>query len=383
VPSVDATLGSSRPVPADRHIAISAVQFGPEVEQSVLDVLRSGQLAQGQRVAEFERAFAELCGVPHAVAVNNGTTALTAALEALGIGPGDEVLTSPLTFVATVNAVLSTGAHVRFADIDATDFALDPHAVDDALTGRTSVLMPVHLFGQTADMDALVDIAASRGMHLVEDAAQAHGARFRQQAAGAFGVGCFSFYATKNLTTGEGGMVTTRDAGLADRLRLIRNHGMRARYEYEVVGHNYRMTDLAAAVGLPQLARYPEQVERRRRNAARLTERLDGVVGLVLPRVTPDRDHVWHQFTVLVTEEARVGRAELAAAMGERGVGSGIYYPKLVPEYPCFAEHPLVVRGETPVAARVARQCLSLPVHGGLLPDDVDRVADVVREIMG
>jgi perosamine synthetase len=259
LPFVDATLGSSfssaSSSPTNRKIPISAVCLGPEVEQSVLDVLRSGQLTQGARVAAFERAFAEFCGVPHAVAVNNGTTALTAALEGLGIGPGDEVLTSPLTFVATVNAVLSTGARVRFADVRAQDFTLDPEAVQDALTARTSVLMPVHLFGQTADMDALVDVAATRQMHLVEDAAQAHGARFRQRAAGAFGVGCFSFYATKNLTTGEGGMVTTRDTDLADRLRLIRNHGMRTRYEYEVVGHNYRMTDLAAAVGIPQLTR--------------------------------------------------------------------------------------------------------------------------------
>jgi perosamine synthetase len=383
VPSVDVTLGSFDSIPDTRKIAISAVHLGPEVEQSVLDVLRSGQLAQGERVAAFERAFAEFCGVPHAVAVNNGTTALTAALEGLGIGPGDEVLTSPLTFVATVNAVLSTGARVRFADVGGGDFALDPEAVKDSLTEHTSVLMPVHLFGQTADMDALVGIAGTRRMHLVEDAAQAHGARFLQQAAGAFGVGCFSFYATKNITTGEGGMVTTRDADLADRLRLIRNHGMRTRYEYEVVGHNYRMTDLAAAVGIPQLARYPEQVERRRRNAARLTERLEGLPGLVLPRVMTGREHVWHQFTVLVTDEARVGRAELAASMSERGVGTGVYYPKLVHDYPCYAEHPLVVPGDTPVAARVARQCLSLPVHGGLLPDDVDRVADVVREIMG
>jgi dTDP-4-amino-4,6-dideoxygalactose transaminase len=386
LPYVDATLGSSfssaSSIPTNWKIPISAVCLGPEVEQSVLDVLRSGQLAQGARVAAFERAFAEFCGVPHAVAVNNGTTALTAALEGLGIGPGDEVLTSPLTFVATVNAVLSTGARVRFADVGAEDFTLDPEAVQDALTDQISVLMPVHLFGQTADMDALVDIAATRRVHLVEDAAQAHGARFRQRAAGAFGVGCFSFYATKNLTTGEGGMITTRDAALADRLRLIRNHGMRTRYEYEVVGHNYRMTDLAAAVGIPQLARYPEQVERRRRNAARLTERLGGLPGLVVPRVMAGRDHVWHQFTILVTEEARVGRAELAAAMGERGVESGIYYPRLVHDYPCYAGHPLVVRGDTPVAAGIARHCLSLPVHGGLQPGDVDRVADVVREIL-
>jgi dTDP-4-amino-4,6-dideoxygalactose transaminase len=364
-------------------IPISAVQLGPEVERAVLEVIRSGQLAQGARVAEFERAFAALCGVPHAVAVDNGSTALTAALQALGVGPSDEVLTSPFTFVATVNAVLLTGARVRFADIASADFALDPRSVKDALTDRTSVLMPVHLFGQTADMAALGDLAADRGLHLVEDAAQAHGARCGDTAAGAFGVGCFSFYATKNLTTGEGGMITTADPELADRLRLLRNQGMRARYEYETVGHNYRMTELAAAVGLPQLAGYAQRVALRRRNAARLTERLDGLPGLVLPEVRPGREHVWHQYTVLVTDEARVGRAELAGALAERGVGSGIYYPRLVPDYPCYAEHPLVERSDTPVAARVARQCLSLPVHDGLHPDEVERVAEAVTEVLG
>jgi perosamine synthetase len=367
---------------ANRTIPISTVQLGPEVEQSVLEVLRSGQIAQGSKVAEFERAFAELCGVEHAVAVNNGSTALTAALQGLGVGPGDEVLTSPFTFIATVNAVLATGAQVRFADIRAADFAIDPGAVKDAITDRTGVLMPVHLFGQTADMDPLLAIAEEHGVHVVEDAAQSHGAKYRGRSAGSFGVGCFSMYATKNLTTGEGGMITTSDDVLADRLRVIRNQGMRARYQYELVGHNYRMTDLAAAVGIPQLPRYAEQVRRRRSNAARLTERLRGLPGLVVPEVLPGREHVWHQYTVLVTEEAKVDRAGLAAGLAEHGVGSGIYYPKLAFDYDCYAEHPLVTPAETPVAARVAAQCLSLPVHAALSDDDVERIADSVQDVV-
>jgi perosamine synthetase len=363
-------------------IPISAVALGPEIEAAVLDVLRSGQIAQGAKVAEFERGFARLAGVPHAVAVNNGSTALTAALQAVGVGPDDEVLTSPFTFIATVNAILAAGARVRFADIRDDDFNLDPAAAAAAAGGATSVLMPVHLFGQTADMDPLLALAGERGLRVVEDAAQAHGATCGGRPAGSFGVGCFSLYATKNITTGEGGMVTTADDAVADRLRVLRNQGMRARYQYETVGHNYRLTDLAAAVGLPQLATYPDQVARRRANAARLTAALDGVPGLVLPRELPGRGHVWHQYTVLVTDEARLRRDDVVPALAERGVGSGIYYPKLAFDYDAYRSHPLVEVADTPVAARVARQCLSLPVHARLSDADVDRVAEAVRDVL-
>jgi perosamine synthetase len=363
-------------------IPISTVQLGPEVEQSVLEVLRSGALAQGSRVAEFERAFAEFCGVPHAIAVDNGSTALTAALQALGTGPGDEVVTTPFTFVATVNAVLATGARIRFADIRVEDFGLDAGSVKETLDARCTTLLPVHLFGQTVDMDPLLELVAQHGLHLVEDSAQAHGARYRGRVAGSFGVGCFSFYATKNLTTGEGGMITTSDGTLADRLRLLRNQGMRARYQYEIVGHNYRMTELAAAIGLPQLAGYAERVDRRRRNAERLSALLRGLPGLVLPEVLPAREHVWHQYTVLVTEEARTDRAGLGAALAERGVGSGVYYPKLVRAYDCYRNHPLVAADETPVASRVARQCLSLPVHPALSAGDLTRIGEAVQDIL-
>lgn len=363
-------------------IPISTVKFGADVEEAVLAVLRSGHIAQGAKVAEFEEAFARLCGVPHAVAVNNGSTALTAALIGLGVGPGDEVLTSPFTFIATVNAVLASGATVRFADIRADDFALDPVAAAEAVTDETRVLMPVHLFGQTADMAPLMELAQRHDLEVVEDAAQAHGAGYEGRRAGSFGVGCFSFYATKNLTTGEGGMITTTDDAVADRLRVLRNQGMRARYQYEMVGHNYRLTDLAAAVGLPQLAGYAEQVRRRNRNAARLTELLAGIPGLTLPVVLPGRDHVWHQYTVLVGADAAVRRDEVGPALADLGVGSGIYYPKLAFDYDCYRDHPQVVAAETPVAARVAQECLSLPVHAGLTDSDLETIAGAVRKVL-
>ncbi len=364
-------------------IAISSVVFGEDVEREVLDTLRSGIVAQGPKVKKFEEKFAAMIGAKHAVAVNNGTTALGAALEIQDLQPGDEVLTSPFTFVATLNAILDAGAIVRFADISANDFNIDSVDVGLRINDRTKVLMPVHLYGQSADMSALGELADRHGLAVVEDAAQAHGATFDGQGVGTFGLGCFSFYATKNLTTAEGGMITTDDGAVADRLRVLRNQGMRARYQYEMVGHNYRMTDLQASLALPQLAVYRQQVEQRRRNAERLAMGLEDMAGLTLPRELPGRGHVWHQFTLLIDENARIDRDELSARLADAGVGSGIYYPRTAYDYDCYREHPRVVIEETPVASSVAERCLSIPVHANLTSDDVDAVVSAVRTAMG
>jgi perosamine synthetase len=359
-------------------IAVSMVTIDAEVEESVLRTLRSGFVSQGARVAELEEQFAAMTEVRNAVAVNNGTTALVATLEALGIGPGDEVVTSAFTFVATVNAILHVGATARVVDICEHDFAVDPEAVAADVTRRTAALMPVHLYGQTADLGQLEPIARRHGLYLVEDSAQAHGARFAGRPAGSFGTGCFSFYSTKNLVAGEGGIITTDDDYLADRLRLLRNQGMRKQYDYELVGHNYRMSDLLAAVVLPQLGdHYAEQVRRRQANARVLTERLDGLPGLILPRVQPGREHVWHQYTVRL--EGDVPRDVVAARLAAQGVGSGIYYPLPVHRCRTYQAHPRVRASSTPVADRVAATCLSLPVHSALSHNEVDRVADAVR----
>lgn len=348
-----------------------------EAEPYVLEVLRSGHIAQGPMVERLEAAFADVIGTRHAVAVSNGTTALVAALQVLGLEPGDEVVTSPFTFVATLNAILVAGATARFADISEADFAVDPASVADRLGDRTRVLLPVHLYGQTADMAPLVELADERGLHVVEDAAQAHGATYRGRRAGTFGLAAFSFYATKNVTTGEGGMVTTDDDRLADRLRLLRNQGMSRPYCYEVVGHNYRMTDLQAAVGLPQIARIDQVADRQRRNAELLTAGLDGVPGLRLPVAAEGRGHVWHQYTVLL--EDGVDRAEVAAHLARAGVATGVYYPRAVLDHEVFRDHPRVVADDVPVARSVAGRCLSLPVHQGLSADEVARVVEATR----
>jgi perosamine synthetase len=364
-------------------IPITTVQFGADEEELVLEVLRSGSIAQGPKVAQFESAFARQAGTKHAIAVNNGTTALIAALQVLDLEPGDEVVTTPFTFVATLNAILEAGATAVFADIREDDFNIDPGAVLDRLTPRSKVLLPVHLYGQMADMDPLVRIADEHGLRILEDSAQSQGARYHGRAAGGYGLGTFSLYATKNMTTGEGGVITTDDDDLADRLRLLRNQGMRARYVYEMAGNNYRMTDLQAAIGIPQLARYDATVEARRRNAARLIEGLDGVPGVIAPATIDGRDHVWHQFTIRVTPEARVGRDEFVQQLLERGVGSGVYYPKLVFDYDAYREHPLVRMSEVPVAERVVREVVSLPVHPALTDDDLAHVIASVRTVAG
>jgi perosamine synthetase len=353
-------------------------------EPYVLEVLRSGMLAQGPMVARLEQRFAELTGVDHAVAVNNGTTALVASLQVLDLQPGDEVLTTPFTFVATLNAILEAGATARFADIRVEDFNLDPEAVKAAVGDRTRVLMPVQLYGQTADMAGLLPVAAQHGLRVVEDAAQAHLASQDGTRAGAFGdLGCFSFYATKNLTTGEGGIITTNDEGLADALRVLRNQGMRQRYQYEVAGHNYRLTDLQAAVGLPQLDRVDALISGRQANATRLSAGLAGVPGLRVPAQLDGRVHVWHQYTVLLEPGSDVSQEQLVAGLAERGVGCGVYYPKLVFDYDCYRGNPQVIPSDVPVAAQVAGNVVSLPVHSGLTDTQIDDVIAAVREVMG
>ena len=362
---------------------MTEVHVPEEAEALVLDCLRSGRLAQGERVAALEDEFAAMCGVDHAVAVGNGTLALELALAVLDLAPGDEVLTSPFTFVATVNAALAAGATVRFADIDLGSFNLDADAAASALTERTRCLLPVHLYGRPAPMDRLADLAADHDLLLVEDSAQAHAAELGGHRTGSWGLGCFSFYATKNMTTGEGGMVTTSDERLADRMRVLRNQGMRARYEYEVVGHNWRMTDLAASIGLAELHVLEERTEARRRNAAALTERLDGIQGLVLPDSGgPDVRHVFHQYTVRVTDDAAIGRDALAAALSDRGIGTGIYYPRAAYDYECYRTHPDVVVEPTPNAELAASQVLSLPVHPYLGADDIDRIGDELHSLL-
>jgi perosamine synthetase len=356
-------------------IPISRPDIGPVEEQAVLDVLRSGMVAMGRRTTEFEDAWASYCGVRHAVMMSNGTVALEAVLRALNIGPGDEVITVSFTFNATVSTILRVGAVPVFADIRADDFCMDPEQVERLITPRTKAIVPVHLYGLMADMDPIVAIAVRHGLHVVEDAAQAHGATYRGRRAGQFGPAMFSLYATKNLMTGEGGFATTDDDAVADRLRLHRNHGMRVRYHHEALGTNDKPTDLAAAIGLAQLARLGERTEQRRRNAARLSE---GLRGYLVPTVPDGREHVWHQYTVRFPGQ----RQRVIDGLTERGIGTLVYYPIPVhrQEY-LQAFIPGAAELDLPITNRLSDEVLSIPVRPNLAPDELEAVITAVREV--
>ena len=352
-------------------IPIARPQMGDEEKERVWEAMSSGSLAQGPRVRELEERFAEFVGAAHAIATSSGTTALHLALLGYGIGGGDEVVTVPFTFIASANSVLYTGARPVFVDIDERDFTMDPELLEAAITDRTRAILPVSLYGQPARMHEIAEIADRRGLALVEDAAQAHGAAIGQRKSGTWGAGTFSFYPTKNMTTGEGGMVTTDDAELADRIRLLREHGMKVRYHHDVVGYNFRMTDLAAAIGLAQLPKLAAYNERRRAIAARYDAELRGVI---VPRTRPGVTHVYHQYTLRVNE-----RDAFAERLRERGVGSAIYYP-----IPVHRQSPYMALGygsqSFPVTDRLTAQVLSIPVHPSLSDDEVAIVIAAVNE---
>jgi perosamine synthetase len=362
-------------------IAISRPLIGEEEQAAVRRVLESGAIAQGPRVAEFERAFAAFVGVRHAIATSNGTTALHAALLAHGVGRGDEVITTPFTFIASVNAILYTGARPVFVDIDES-FNIDAESIEAAIGPRTRAIMPVHLYGQPADMGAICAIARRHRLAIVEDACQAHGATFEGRKAGAFGIGCFSFYATKNMTTGEGGMITTDDDELALRARRIINHGMRVRYYHETLGYNYRMTDVAAAIGIEQLKKLPSFNARRAENARFYDQRLAGVAGLIAPRALPNRTHVYHQYTLRVTGETGVDRDQLAAALADEGITTGVYYP-----LPAHRQESLRTAGlgaaDLPAAEAAARQVLAIPVHPSLTERERSSIVERIASHLG
>ena len=359
-------------------ITVSEPVLGTLEEELVLEVLRSGRLVRGPMIERFEHAVREKTGTRHAVAVNNGTSALIAALLAHGIGPGDEVVTTPFTFVATLNAILHVGATPRFVDIG-DDFNIDPDLVEASIGPRTRALAPVHLYGCPAHMEPLEALARRHGLAIIEDGAQALGARVHGRAVGSFGTGCFSFYATKNITTGEGGAITTDDDDVAAALRILRDQGQRAPYDYDRPGFNFRMTELEAALGVAQMQRLDTLLERRHDHAIRLRHALADTPGLVLPVEPPQRRHVFHQFTVQVLPDARCDRDRLCAALRRHGVDSRVYYPRVVFDYDCFRSFASVERSALPRARAAATQVLSLPVHPSLDNDDLEHIARVTR----
>ena len=346
--------------------------IGEEERAAVDRVLRSGMIAQGPEVAAFETEFSDHFKLGRAcVAVNSGTSGLHLGLLSCGIGAGDEVIVPSFTFAATANSVALTGATPVFADIAADDFTLDPASVEASITEHTKAIMPVHLYGHPAKMDKLRAIADSHGLLLFEDAAQAHGASLNGTPVGAFGeFAMFSLYPTKNMTSGEGGMVSCADATIERNVRLYRNQGMLQQYHNEVVGLNNRMTDIHAAIGRVQLTKVDAWTKTRQENAAFLSANLEGVTP---PPVADGAVHVYHQYTIRVPED----RDGLAKALKEEyQVGSGMFYP-----VPNHRLKPFQAPVELPETERAAKECLSLPVHPSLTQEDLERIVNAVNTL--
>ena len=363
-----------------RSVNMAKPLIGDEEIVAVSEVLRSGMLAQGSRVAEFESAFAEFIGVKHAIATSSGTTALHVALLACKVGDRDEVVTTPFTFIASANAIRYVGAVPVFADIDSRTYNLDPVRAFEAITPATKAILVVHLYGLPANMSEIMRIAQDHDLLVVEDACQAHGASIKGRKVGSIGdVGCFSFYPTKNMTTGEGGIITTNRDDVAERARMLRQHGMRKRYYHEILGYNFRMTDIAAAIGLVQLGRLEKFNRKRAENAAYLSSRLVKIgdsSGIVPPYIPSGSRHVFHQYTVRLADVHKAEeRDELRERLKEAGFGSEVYYPVPAHLQECFAE------GESfhlPVTELASRQVLSLPIHPSVTQEDLDRIAEIL-----
>ncbi len=346
--------------------------IGDEERAAVDRVLRSGMLAQGPEVKAFEEEFSAHFGLDRAcVAVNSGTSGLHLGLLSSGVGAGAEVIVPSFTFAATANSVALTGARPVFADISADDFCLDPDAVEAAITERTVGVMPVHLYGHPAKMDRIQAVADAHGLQVFEDAAQAHGASLGGRPVGSFGTfAMFSLYPTKNMTSGEGGMVSVANAEVERLVRLYRNQGMEKQYHNEVVGFNCRMTDIHAAIGRVQLTKVDAWTAKRQENAAFLSANLRGVTP---PPVAPGAVHVYHQYTIRVPQD----RDGFAAALREQyAIGSGMFYP--VPNHKLA---PFSVDVELPETARAAAECLSLPVHPSLSQGDLERIVEAVNAL--
>jgi perosamine synthetase len=359
-------------------IHIAKPNIGIEEKRAVLEVLNSGMLAQGKVVLDFEKRLCEYFGVKHAVVTSNGTTALHAAMIAHGIGLGDEVITTSFSFIATGNVIKMCLAKPVFVDIDEGSFNIDVNLIEKAITPKTKAIMPVHLFGRPANMNKIMEIAKKHNLIVIEDSCQAHGARFDGKRVGSYGTGCFSFYPTKNMTTGEGGVILTNDEKVASDLRKIISHGSVKRYYHDSLGFNYRMTNISAAIGLEQLKKLDYFNSRRINNAKYLNGNLKGIVGLVLPEIV--EGHVFHQYTIRLTKEFGVSRDEFISILKGSGISSSVFYPVPIHMQEAYKEFNQLI---LPVTQKVALGVVSLPVHPLVEYDDLVKIVDVVKGING
>ncbi|MBQ6219288.1 MAG: DegT/DnrJ/EryC1/StrS family aminotransferase [Methanosphaera sp.] len=343
--------------------------------EAVTEVLKSGMLAQGPKVEEFQNKFAQYSDAKYGIATSSGTTALHTALVAAGVEQGDEVITTPFTFAATSNSILYSNATPVYADIDPKTFNLNPEKIEEKITDKTKAIMPVHLYGQPADMDPILEIAEKHDLKVIEDAAQAHGSTYKGKKIGSIGdLGCFSFYPTKNMTTGEGGMVTTNDEELAEKSSMVRAHGESKRYEQSLLGYNYRMTDIAASIGLVQLKNIDQINKKRNENAEYLSEGLSDVKGITTPEIAENVTHVFHQYTIRVSKD----RDAFKDFLTQKEIGTGVHYPIVLYKQPYYQN--IGLTGNCPEAELAANQVISLPVHPSLTQEELDTIISAVKE---
>ncbi len=363
-------------------ISIAKPVMGDEEISAVTEVLRSGMLAQGKVVTEFEGALSEYIGIKDAIAVSNGTVALDIALKSLDIRDRDEVIVPSFTFISTANAVLFQGAKPVFADVDMKTFNIDPYDVMERITDRTKAIIGVHLFGQPFDVKELQDICDDHNLYLIEDCAQSIGAEYEGRQTGNFGtLGCFSFYATKNMTTGEGGSIVTDSDELSTRCRLLRNHGESQKYYHTMLGYNYRMTDIQAAIGVVQLEKLDQLNESRIRNAAYLNKHLK-IPGLKTPYTKKNVTHVYHQYAAVIEEDFPLTRDEFMEYLAKEGIGSAIHYPLPIHKQPLYQELGYTDEDvRCPNAVELSGRILSLPIHPALKEEDLAYIADTINGI--
>lgn len=357
-------------------ISIAKPLIGEEEKKAVSEVLDSGMIACGLKTEEFEKKFAKYVGCKHAIATTSGTTALHLGLLSLGISKGDEVIVPSFSFIASANSILFCNAKPVFCDVNPKTFNIEVNKIENLITGKTKAIMPVHLYGQPADMRPITDIAEDYDLKVIGDACQAHGAKYNSKMIGSFGdVECFSFYPTKNMTTGEGGMITTNSEELAEKAYSIRNHGReknRWGYEHSRLGYNYRMTDIAAAIGIEQLKKLPKFNEKRRENAKYLNENLSEIKEIATPIVLKNVEHVYHLYTIRCKD-----REKLIYQLKKNEVGYGIYYPKPLHFYKHLKQY---AHRDLKNSEILANEVLSLPVHPALNEQDLQKIVEVVSE---
>ena len=352
--------------------------LGQEEKDAVCKVINSGMIANGAVVTEFEQKFADYIGVNHGIATTSGTTALEVAFRALGIGPGDKVLTTPFSFIASANSIIYTGATPVFADIDVDSLNVDPENAEKVLKSEPGIkaILVVHLFGRSCDMDAYLTLGKKYNVLIIEDCAQCHGSLWNGKKTGSFGIAsCFSFYPTKNLATGEGGMVMTDCDEVKKKCRLLINHGMEIRYYHDIIGYNYRMTNIAGAIGLCQL----EKLEGMNINRIKTAGFYDAHINnAVISKPEAAEGHVYHQYTIRVLNNQR---DSFVKYLTENQVGHGIFYPLTIPEQKCYEQFNF--KTDYPVADRVKKEVVSLPIHPALTDDEIGKVVDVINVFKG